>query len=197
MTNLALNLALTLEYPSETSIRAIIIDLDADGDGTGHQSVRDIAECDTEDGLWVWIADNYPNLNTVLVDGEPVAADCLTLREAAETSFPRGSNLELADALLRGALALVPTKGDFRDFSDSDLSASARLLVASAIEVERLLDLKPSEDRLRLRRNTAINRAGSLYRHWLNHFLHTTATPGIKEVLVQTDQWINVTASKK
>jgi hypothetical protein len=49
--------------------------------------IYDIAEGSYED-LTSWLAENYPDLNTVrLLDGTCEDADCLTLMEAAESAM--------------------------------------------------------------------------------------------------------------
>lgn len=78
------NFAITLEKAGIENTRAVIIAQTETG-----KYVENVFEADPEnlDAMWSLIADQYPSLTNVLVDGEFVEADCLTVREAAEAAF--------------------------------------------------------------------------------------------------------------
>lgn len=77
--------AITLEKADTGATRALIIARDDDGS----KMVADIYEADDAhlDVMWSLVADCYPGLTHVLVDGEFVDADCLSVREAAEAAL--------------------------------------------------------------------------------------------------------------
>ena len=74
--------AIKLEKINE-AFRATIIAKNDDGSS----EVDDIFEAYDGDVLWAHIMRTYPKLNAVLMGGEFVEPDCLTLREAAEASM--------------------------------------------------------------------------------------------------------------
>jgi hypothetical protein len=78
-----------LEYASNGSLRGTVFKTM----NHGYRPVtviHDIAEGSYID-LWDWLAENYPQLNTVrMPDGTFEEADCLTLMEAAVTTLPHG-----------------------------------------------------------------------------------------------------------
>lgn len=78
-------LAVKLERGTKPEVtRLILFDVDED---TGMKLVEDIMECDCEHSLWHHLHERHPGIGHVMVDGEPVESDCLTLREAAEAEF--------------------------------------------------------------------------------------------------------------
>ena len=78
------NFAITLEATNTDNTRALIF-----AQNEGGKYVENIFEADAEniDAMWDLISYQYPTLNCVLVDGEFIDADCLTIREAAEAAF--------------------------------------------------------------------------------------------------------------